>query len=85
MYSKVTLVIADMNDENTLDIKEDVSNALRDNDVYAMMLMSNASVPNKMDVLLAGKASPEQADNASIQLRSTFQIDEIEWEQALTI
>ena len=79
MYSKVTLVIADMNDENTLDIKEDVSNALRDNDVYAMMLMSNASVPNKMDVLLAGTASPEQADNASIQLRSALQIDEIEW------
>ena len=79
MYSKVTLVIADMNDENTLDIKEDVSNALRDNDIYAMMLMSNASVPNKMDVLLASKASPEQADNASAQLRSTLQIDEIEW------
>ena len=79
MYSKVALVIADMNDENTLDIKEDVSNALRDNDVYAMMLMSNASVPNKMDVLLAGKASPEQADNASAQLRCQLQIDEIEW------
>ena len=80
MFSKVTLVIADMNDESDIFIERDVGNVLRENGIRDRMLISNDGVPKQLEVVLAREASPEQADNASIQLRSTFQIDKIEWE-----
>lgn len=79
MYSKVTLVIADMNDESDIFIERDVGNVLRENGIRDRMLISNDGVPKQLEVVLAREASPEQADNASAQLRCQLQIDEIEW------